>query len=310
MNSTDNKKVHYIFLAVCCIIFISWIAIFSLSPGYRIFVGTCGSDTIPLNYSTDIEPEYDLSFLHEFGEREPDRSLTLPFMINYEVRQQNSDTLMVRTGIPLVPDAVIGLYEFPDARLLLVSRDGGIIEVLRTGEKIQTFNITPVPVGRRPNGESFTKNPIGQGSYNFSSESSIAIERIDIVLPLPGNGTAPLYIVNKTDIDRIFYPDGRHLASITSRSTFYVRFGQRVERIIGTTEVKLDPAWKQCSSGTGISGEGNRRGEIQQTVKFARGADRIVWSRLVVMSADIQWHDTGDESTSEWMSSDSTGCTC
>ncbi|MFA4850691.1 MAG: hypothetical protein WC626_13280, partial [Methanoregula sp.] len=74
MNSTDNKKVHYIFLAVCCSFFISWIAIFSLSPGYRIFVGTCGSDTIPLNYSTDIEPEYDLSFLHEFGEREPDRS--------------------------------------------------------------------------------------------------------------------------------------------------------------------------------------------------------------------------------------------
>jgi hypothetical protein len=297
-------------VAVSCAIIIAGAAVFLFSPGHRIFVGTCGSDSMPMNYSTDIQPEYDLSFLHEFGEREPDRTLTLPPMINYEVRQQISDTLMDRAGLAYTPDSVIGIYEFPNARLLLVSRDGGIIEVLGTGEKIQTFNLTSVSIGSRPNGESFTKNPIQQGSYNFSSESFIAIERIDLVLPTLGNGTAPLYIVNKTDIDRIFYPDGRPLASITSRSTFYVRYGQRVERIIGTTDIKLDSAWKQCSPTMEISGEGSTRGDIQHTVKFARGSDRIVWSRLIVMSADVQWHDTGDESTGEWISTDSTGCSC
>jgi len=310
MNLTDRNLGEKIVVAVSCAIIIAGAAIFFFSPGHRIFVGNCGSDSMPLNYSTDIQPEYDLSFLHEFGEPEPDRNLTLPPMIDYEIRQQISDTLMDQAGFPRVPDSVLGLYEFPDARLLLVSRDGGIVELLGTGEKIQTFNLTPISIGSRPNGESFTKNPIQQGSYNFSSESFIAIERIDLVLPTPGNGTTPLYIVNKTDIDRIFYTDGRPLASITSRSTFYVRYGQRVERIIGTTDIKLDSAWKQCSSQKRILGEGGRRGDIQHTEKFARGSDRLLWSRLIVMSADIQWHDTGDGSTSEWISNDSTGCRC
>ncbi len=309
MNLTDRNLGEKIVVAVSCAIIIAGAAIFFFSPGHRIFVGNCGSDSMPLNYSTDIQPEYDLSFLHEFGEPEPDRNLTLPPMIDYEIRQQISDTLMDRAGFPRVPDSVLGLYEFPDARLLLVSRDGGIVELLGTGEKIQTFNLTPVSIGSRPNGNN-SMNPMQSGSNNFSSESFVAIERIDLVLPPLGNGTAPLYIVNRTHIDRIFYTDGRPLASITSRSKFYVRYGQRVERIIGTAEVKLDPAWKHCSSKTGISGVGNRRGDIQHTEKFARGSDRLLWSRLIVMSADIQWHDTGDGSTSEWMSNDSTGCSC
>jgi hypothetical protein len=298
-----------IVVAVSCVIIISWVVVLVISPGHRFSPGTCGSDSMPMSYSTEIQPTFEESFLHEFREPEPDRNLTLPPMMDYEVRQQISDTLLERAAIPPAPDSVIGLYEFPDAHLLLVSRDGAIVELLGTGEKIQTFNLTPVSIGSRPDGNNLM-NPVQSGSYNFSSESSIAIERINLVLPTPGNATAPLYIVNKTDIDRIFYPDGSPLASITSRSTFYARYGQRVERIFGTSEVKLDPAWKQCSSQTGISGEGRRRGDIQQTVKFARGADRILWSRLIVMSADIQQYDTGDESSGEWISTDSTGCSC
>jgi hypothetical protein len=309
VNLTGRRLWEKIVVAASCVIIISWVIVLVVSPGHRFSLGTCGPDTIPMSFSTDIEPEYDLSFLHEFGEPEPDRILTLPPMMDYEVRQQISNTLLERAKILPAPDSVIGLYEFPDTRLLLVSRNGAFVELLVTGEKIQTFNLTPVFIGSRPNGNT-SINPVQSGSYNLSSESSIAIERIDLVLPLPGNGTAPLYIVNKTDIDRILYPDGRHLASITSRSTFYVRYGQRVERIIGTADVRLDPAWKQCSSQRRIPGEGGRRGDIQHTEKFARGPDRIVWSRLIVMSSDIQWHDTGDESTSVWISTDSTGCSC
>ncbi len=309
MNLTDRRLWEKIVVAVSCIIIISWVVVLVVSPGHRFSLGTCGSDTMPMSYSTDIQPTFEESILHEFGEPEPDRNLNLPPMVDYAVRQRISDAFLERAGIPPAPDSIIGLYEYPNARLLLVNRDGAIVELLRTGEKIQTFNLTPVFIGSRPNGDN-SMNPVQSGSYNLSSESSIAIERINLVLPGPGNGTAPLYIVNKTDIDRIFYPDGRHLASITSRSTFYVRYGQRVERIIGTTEIKLDSAWKQCSSQTRIPGEGGRRGDIQHTEKFARGSDRIVWSRLIVMSADIQRVDTGDESTSGWISTDSTGCSC
>lgn len=309
MNLTGRRLWEKILVAVSCTIIIAGAAIFFFNPGHRIFIGTCGPDTIPMSYSMDIYPEFTSSFLHEFGEPEPDRNRTLPPMRDYAVRQQIADTLMDRAGITSPPDSVIGLYEFPDARALLVSRGSEIVEVIGTSDGIRVINLTLVPVGSRPNGDN-SMNPVQQGSYQYSSEHFIAIDRIDLVLPSPVNATTPLYLVNKTDIDRISYSGGRHLATITTRSTFYIRYGQRVERVTGTSEADLDPAWKKCSSRTGISGEGSRRGDILHTVKFARGADRVLWSRLVIMSADIQWHDTGDESTSEWKSGESTGCTC
>jgi hypothetical protein len=263
-----------------------------------------------MTYSTDIQPAFELSFLHEFGESEPDQNLTMPPMQRYPENQQIIDALMARAGITGAPDSVIGLYEFPNARILLIGNGSGLVEVLGTNERIETFNLTPVTIGGRPNGEYDSRSLGPTGNYNFSSENFIAIDRVDLVLPPPGNATTPLYIVNKTDVNRIWFPDSRPLASITSYSTFYVRYGQQVERVIGTAEIKLDPAWKQCSPTMEISGEGSRRGDIQHTVKFARGSDRLLWSRLVVMSADIQWHDTGDGSTSEWISSDRTGCSC
>jgi hypothetical protein len=322
MDFCEWKKWRVILFAICCAIIILSLAILGISgssehsianmyfiPAGIFTIGTCGSDTMPMNYSTEIQPAFELSFLHEFGEPEPDRNLTLPPLHSYAERQVIIDTLMNQARINDSADSVIGIYEFPDARLLLVSRDTDIIEVFETGDRIQTFNLTSVPVGSRRNGDN-SMNTLQQGSYNLSSDSFIAIDRVGLVLPLSKNGTAPLYIVNKTDVDRVFYVDERPLASITSRSTFYVLYGQRVERIIGTSTIKLDPAWKQCSPHTEISGEGRRQGDIQHTVKIARGPDRILWSRLIVISADIQWHDNGEESTSEWTSSDSTGCSC
>ena len=131
-------------------------------------------------------------------------------------------------------------------------------------------------------------NPVQRGAYNFTSDYFVAIDRVDLVLPPPGNATKPLYIVYKTDVDRVFYPDGRPLVSITTRSTFYALYGQRIERVIGMSEIKLDPVWKQCSPRMDVSGEGSRLGEIQNTVKLARSSERILWSRLIVTSADIQ----------------------
>ncbi|MGD0079075.1 MAG: hypothetical protein ABSB80_00325 [Methanoregula sp.] len=310
MNLTDRRTWEKILVAVCCAIIISWIALFVISPGHRIVVGTCGPDTMPMYYSVDIQPEFASGFLYEFGKREPDKDLTLPPMKRYAEKQQIIDTLMDRAGITAAPDSVIGLYEFPDARILLASRDTGMVEVLGTGDRIQTHNLTPVPVGSRRYGINETVNPVQRGAYNFTSDYFVTIDRVDLVLPPPGNATTPLYIVYKTDVDQIFYPDGRPLASITTRGTFYVLYGQQIERVIGMSEIKLDPGWKQCSPRMDVSGEGSRLGDIQHTVKLARSSERILWSRLIVTSADIQQYDTGEESTSQWMSTDNTGCSC
>jgi len=315
MNFTHKNAWHTILLAVCCIIIISVIAIFVISPGHRIYVGTCGTDSMPMNYSTEIQPTFERSFLHEFGEPEPDRNLTLPPMKHYDEKQQIIDTLMDRAQITGPSDSVIGLYEFPDARLLLIDRNTSVTEVLETGDKIQTINLTPVNVGSRYYEVNQTGNA-KHGIYNFSYENLVAITRVDLVLPLPVNSTTPIYIVNKTYVEQDYYPDGRSLASITTTGTFYVLYGQRVERVIGTSAIILDPAWKQCSPRMEISGEGSRTGEMHYTVKLARDSERLLWSRLITTSEHIQQYDASMGSTNEWMSrdlwifNDGTGCSC
>jgi hypothetical protein len=310
MNLTDRRLWEKIVVGISCVIIASVVVAFAVSPGHRIELGTCGPDTMPMAYSADIQPEFATSLLHELGEPEPVKDPALPPLLDYAIRPEIAETLMDRAGIAIAPDSVIGLYEFPDARILLLNRESGITEVLGTGDGVRTFNLTPIPEGSRGYRTNETVKPVQRGDYNSTSEYSVAIDRVDLVLPPPGNATTSLYVVTKTNIDRFFYPDERPLVTITTRSTFYVRYGERVERVTGTSAIDLDPAWKKCSSRTGISGESSRRADIQQTAKLARGSDRILWSRLTVTSADIQQYDTGGQSTSEWMSSDSTGCSC
>ncbi len=310
MDLTNRRLWEKIVVAISCLIIAAVVVLFAVSPGNQIRLGTCGPDTMPMSHSSEIQPEFAMSLLHEFGEPEPVRDPSLPPLVDYPVRREIADSLMARAGIVVAPDSVIGLYEFPDTRILLAGRDTGIVEVLGTGEGVRTFNLTPAHVGSRVHRTNKTAESVQRGHYNSTSEYTVAIDRVDIMLPPPGNATAALYIVSWINIDRFFYPDERPLATITTRSIFYVRYGERVERVTGNSDIDLDPAWKQCSARTGISGEGSRRADIQQTVKLARASDRILWSRLIVTSADIQQYDTSGQSTSEWMSSDSTGCSC
>lgn len=309
MNMYDRRLWEKILIAVCCAIIISWIALFVINPEHRIVVGTCGPDTIPTTYSTDIQPTFEESFLHEFGSQEPALDPVLPPMKHYSENPQIFDTLMDRAHIVVSPDSIIGLYEFTDARLLLLDRNASITEVLETGGNLQTFSLVPVPAGSRYYEDHGGAN-VKHGDYNFSSAHSVGINRIDLVLPRSGNVTAPLYIVNKTVSEQIIDTDGKSFAAITTTGTFYVLYGQRVEHVTGSSEIVLDPAWKQCSPLMEISGDSSGTGEVKHTVKLARSSERLLRVILITTGAHIQVYDAGGGSTNQWRSTDSTGCTC
>ena len=262
-----------------------------------------------MTYSTDIQPTFEESFLYEFGSPEPLLNPVLPPMKHYPEKQQIIDTLINRAHVVVSPDSIIGLYEFTDARLLLLDRNASITEVLETGGNLQTFALAPVPAGSRYYEDNGGAN-VKHGDYNFSSAHSVGINRIDLVLPGTGNVTAPLYFVNKTESEQIFDPDGKSFAAITTTGTFYVLYGQRVERVTGSSAIVLDPAWKQCSPRMEISGEGSGTGEVKHTVKLARSSERLLRVLLITTSAHIQVYDAGGGSTNQWRSTDNTGCTC
>lgn len=334
MYFSADKKQRVLLLAVCCAIIVSGLAFLVIAPGIGfptgigrpghsvanlyfipagewkgLPLGTCGPDTVPLAWSTDIEPAYGNSFLQEFGEPEPALHPEMPPLMHYPVRKQAIDALMERARIPVPEDSVIGLYEFSDSRLLLIQQDTNITEILQTGEAIRTYTLTPVLVGSRNIGADET-GYAKHGAYNFSSEHVVAIRRIDLVLPSTENETFPLYIVNKTRTEHICYPDGSPLASISTTGMFYVIYGQRVELVVSGSVITLDPQWTLCSEKAEISGEEGAMDQLKHTVKLARSSERMLQSHLVSTSAHIQVHEADMGSTDQWVSRDSTGCSC
>ena len=334
MNSPDNNKGDRILVAACVVIivFVLGFLLWGMGNGCargicgpdhliaNMYVipagvwtgfspGTCGSDTIPMNYSTPIIPNFTLSLLHVYGESEPDKNLTWrPRLHRYEERREIINTLMDRAHMSYSPDSVIGLYEFPDARLLLIDSNPTVTEILQTGDDITVFTRIPMNIGSRQYTYNETLNP-RHGNYNYSYTNSLSVGKLYPVFP-PDNPSLPLYIVKKVDSERDTYPDGRLLDEITTRGTFYVAYGTRVERVIGNVSVTLDPEWKTCSPRLEISGEGNGIGEIKSTVKLARSSDRMLRVRLIATGAYIQQYDVDMSSSDSWRSTDSTGCSC
>lgn len=309
MDLPANKYPRTILQAICGIFVFCGIFFLLFGPGIRIPIGTCGPDHMPMIYKNEIEPAFTMSFLHVFGESEPAFGPDMPPLLNYSSRKEAVNTLMDKVQVTGSEDSIIGLYEFPGSRLLLLSQDKGITEILETDQDLRTYNLVPGPVGSRRVDINETGWTSGN-AYNSSYEITMAVQKTDLVLPGRENETAPLYIVKKTATDNYLYPGGRHFASISTTGTFYVIYGQRVERVVNSSRITVDPQWTLCSEEWERSGEGGPMGELKHTVRLAHSSDRILRSRVITTGAFIQVHDANMGSTDQWMSRDSTGCGC
>ncbi|MDD1689092.1 MAG: hypothetical protein LUQ66_00325 [Methanoregula sp.] len=322
MNSPDNKKRNWILIAVICIIFIAGLGTLVLNPAHMVAnmyfipagtwsgipVGTSGPDTLPVNITSAITPAFATSFLYEFGVREPGPAPDLPHILDYPLRKEAIDGLMARANVTGTEDSIIGLYEFPGSRLLLIDQGTSMTEILETGGEIHTRTLVPEPVGDRRMGPNATGHALQKGVYNFTSDYDITIKRVFLALPSPENGTAPLYIVKKTQAAIYLSPDGTPFAALSTTGTFYVLYGQRVERVVASPAHSLDPSWTLCSQQTTITNEDGSIGRLNHTVRLARGSERMIQSHLIATGPYVQVHDGTSAGSSWWLSRESTGC--
>ncbi|MCK9581070.1 MAG: hypothetical protein M0Q92_11590 [Methanoregula sp.] len=310
MDSSAKKTPISIPLAICIVTIFCGIVLILSFQGTRIPIGTCGHETLPMSFSTDIEPSFGTSFLEEFGAGEPDAGRHLPPIIDYPLRKQAIDDLMKRARIITSEDSIIGFYELPGSRLVLIDRETSVAEIVANGDGIQVYNLVPEPVGSRHFGAD-ESGPAPYGPDLSSSGNTVTITRIDILLPGPGNVTTPLYIVRKTMTEQIYYSDRTPLAFISTTGTFYARYGERIDHIVSSGQVITDPQWALCSEGFNISMDGGRMGELSHKVRFARDSDRVEHVHYIATSPYIQIHDVNAaRSASYWMSRDSSGCNC
>ena len=310
MNISSENTQHNFLLIICCIIIFCGLLFLLVGPGIGFPVGTCGSDEIQMTRTTDIEPSYAASLLKEFGEPEPGLAPDRLPVMQYPVQKEVIDTFMDQEQIGLSEDSIIGLYEFPDSRLLLIDKGTSVEEIIRTNEGTRTLTLPKEPAGSLHIGANET-GTAQHGTFLSSTEYNISIQQIDFVLPGPGNEPAPLYIVKKSGIEYLLNTDETPLATISTTGTFYVLYGERVERVVSSSFVIPDPSWTLCFERLEISGEGTTMGELKYKTKFARGSERILRAHLITTGAYIQIHDANMEtSTSQWTSRDSTGCSC
>ncbi len=310
MDISSENTQHNFLLIICCIIIFCGLLFLLVGPGIGFPVGTCGSDEIQMTHTTDIEPSYAASLLKEFGEPEPGPVPGRLPVMQYPLQKEVLDMLMDQEQIAVSENSIIGLYEFPDSRLLLIDQGTSVEEIISTDEGTRTLILPKEPAGSLHIGANETGTAL-HGMFLASTEYTTSIQRIDLVLPGPGNETAPLYIVKKSGTESLLNPDETPLATISTTGTFYVLYGERVERVVSSSYVIADASWTLCIERLEISGEGMTMGELKYTTKFARGSERILRAHLITTGAYIQIHDANMEtSTSQWTSRDSTGCSC
>ncbi|MDD5143352.1 hypothetical protein [Methanoregula sp.] len=310
-----RKKSTPVLLTVCICIILVGSAVLLYGPELRLPVGTCGADTITMTFTSTVVPTYTESLLHEFGEAEPDPAPAIPPMLDYPPKKDVIDTLLARAQVVGGERSVIGMFEFPDTRLILVTTGSNVTEVLADNESIRTYTLIPRYVGSRNSRTSLSREDAlalhpRDRTYISLTESNDTIQRIDLVLPVTGDTTVPLYWVNKTRTDTFHSVEGAEVFSVTTTGTFYIIYGEQVESVTYGSAVSHDPEWKVCSEKIGFTRNG-MNGELRNTVKFARSSERVLVAYLAITSPFLQVTEGNmGSSISQWDSRDSSGCSC
>lgn len=332
-NLPEQQKSNPVLVAVCCIIIVAGLAIIFIAPRFGFVPGTCIEDTMPMTFENLVPPSYGQSLLYEFGEPEPAVPPQLPPLADYPMQKNTIDGLLARAHVNGSEETVLGMYELPDARIILVNSGETITEILEENNSVRTYIRDIRMVGNRnystrdnpyqkagPDNSSddshgtanfwpMIAKPTGAHFYNSTMATSDTIRRFDLVLPGTADTTVPVYIVNKTRSDTYLDPNDTEEFSITTTGIFYVIYGKGVDRVSWNSSISHAPEWTICSKQIGFEKK-NVTAEVRNTVKLARSSERVLVGYLVVTGPYIQVPETMGSSMSQWISRDGTGCSC
>ncbi|MFA5332245.1 MAG: hypothetical protein WC342_07690 [Methanoregula sp.] len=326
-----QQKSNPVLVVVCCIIIVAGLAIIFIAPRFGFVPGTCIEDTMPMTFENLVTPSYGQSLLYEFGEPEPAAPPQLPPMADYPMQKNTIDALMARAHVNGSEESIIGRYELPDARIILVKTGENITEILEENNSVQTYTRDIRMVGNRnytmqhnpyqkadPDNSSnnsygfwpMIAKPTGAQFYNYTMATSDTLRRFDLILPGTANTTVPVYIINKTRSDSYLDPNNTEEFSITTTGIFYVIYGEGVEHFSYDSTITPAAGWTVCSKQIGVTMNGPTA-ELRHTVKLARSSERVLVGYIGVTGPYIQVSEGNmGSSMSQWISRDGTGCSC
>jgi len=265
--------------------------------------------------TTDIvQPCTNPDLFDQLGLQKPALRDTTVQMKTYDESKDVADKIMKEGKFPDASISIIGLYDFGDAQILLISRNDTILEAVYDGKTVTTYTLTPELIGEKSDSGKPKKTLNLNGDLRdeyVSTETSTKVYSLKLQSP-EGNpslsqlvGTLSTYIVTSYRTDN-YRRSNVDWVSVTSKGVFYIDYGNSVTSINDASSYFVEFPYMFCEYNSGVSGVGSQAGQVNAHVKSGLTFTRIQIDNWVSVDAWLSPNDGGSATT--WMSSSPDGC--
>ncbi|MDI6719127.1 MAG: hypothetical protein QMD46_05905 [Methanomicrobiales archaeon] len=252
------------------------------------------------------------NLLDEFGIKIQEKSENMPPLKTYSECPDLIDRIMNEVKITDEIDAVVGLYDFKDHQILLITQGNTVLEVTWDGENVNTSIVIPQLLGEKRVSYSPKKLMLeGQNieEYFLYSETHTQLYSIPIVSPDSSNILADTYLMKVSRTDEFRNLLQQTIASLHTEGWFYVNYGISITSIDNHSYWWINPGfpgWTKCEYSTENVGVGTTSGQHRTHFKFGCIFDRCQMDMWVSCDAWLNTDNGG--SSNRWVSLYPDGC--
>jgi hypothetical protein len=259
------------------------------------------------------------NLLDEFGLSRPVNLDNTVHLKTYTESKGVADMILTAINLSDRYDSIIGMYDFGNYQVLLISQGESILEAVSDGQTVESYSIVPQLLGEKK--ESGTPRRITTGNgfdgdYTLSTETVTQLYSLTLGLPdddffsSENFGILTTYIVKKSRTDEYRNGLGQTITSLTTSGWFYVDYGSSITSITDYSSWWINPlfpGWSQCYYNTQKSGVGTTSAQLYTHYKFGSFFFRGTMDMWVSCDAWLNADDGG--STNQWTSLYGDGCT-
>jgi hypothetical protein len=227
-------------------------------------------------------------------------------LMTYNESKGIADKIMKKAAIADSEKSVIGIYDFGSSQILLISREGNVLEVVDDGKSVTTRMIVPKLVGERERTYA-QRNGVTDRLTNEDGQfiTSITDKMYSFSVQQPNSARAlTTYAIQRSRTDS--YVGTQTWITGTAKGTFYINPGVSITSILDESSYNVVFPYQYCEWRHSPSGVGSQVGQVNNHVKGGSLYFRCQIDNWVSMDASGKEGDGG--SAVKWMGSTPDGC--
>jgi len=254
-----------------------------------------------------VQSDKGTNLLDELGLSRPVNLENTVHLKTYTESKEIADKLLDAINLSDRSDSVIGMYDFGNYQILLISQGESILEVLSDGHTVKSSTRIPIPLGEKEISKKPTMISLNEMMENVSVNTHVQLYSTSIVSPESPSMILTLYIVTVTRTDEYRNYFGEIRASLTAKGTFYVEYGSSITGITDLSSYYTTFPYSTCEYSHYTSGVGTTVGQVNAHLKTGSLFARAQIDNWVSCNNWLTTNDGG--TTSTWMSGSGDGCT-